>query len=267
MSNIYIGTSGWSYKHWKGIFYPENISQKNWFSYYCRYFNSVELNATFYRWFKDNTFLNWREKAPEGFKYVLKTPRLITHFRRLKNCDKELRDFYASACLLEHTLGLILLQLPPDFKYNPDLLKSVLDRFNEPHRMVIEFRNQSWIRSETFALLNEHNAAYCIVDSPELKDLPVFQEYVFSDKSDPADPGPSFPVTSDAAYIRMHGRAKWFDYNYSNQELHDLSKIIIFLSNKGIKDIYIFFNNDTAGYAVSNALFFKELLLKNNDLL
>ena len=258
MENIYIGTSGWSYQHWKGVFYPDNLSQKKLFPYYCQYFDSVEVNATFYRWFKESTYLNWREKAPHGFKYVLKAPKLITHFRRLKDCNKEIKDFYTSANLLKENFGLILLQLPPNLNYDLMLLKDTLKQFEDPAKIAIEFRNETWIRKETFALLSEFKATYCIVDSPKLNDLIRFQEFAFSNEHDMIYPGPSYPVTSITAYIRLHGRTKWFDYNYSEQELNDLARIVEFIIKKGIENIYIFFNNDTAAYAVFNGLYLKK---------
>lgn len=116
---FYIGTSGWIYNHWKGRFYPQNLPQKRWFDYYAGKFSVVEVNATFYGTFKDQTYNNWRERAPQGFGYVLKAPRLITHRKYLLGVEEDIRTFYCSCSLLEDNFQLILLQVAPNTPYDP----------------------------------------------------------------------------------------------------------------------------------------------------
>src|SRR6476620_7511571 len=113
VSRVHVGCSGWVYKHWRGIFYPEGLPQKRWFERYSEEFDTVEINASFYRLPLASTFDGWREKAPPGFRYAVKANRFITHLKKLAGCDAEIDNFIALARRLQHTLGPILFQLPP----------------------------------------------------------------------------------------------------------------------------------------------------------
>lgn len=165
-NRLLIGTSGWSYPHWAGAFYPRDWPKTRWFAYYCSRFDTVEVNATFYRRFPEQTYRNWRAKAPPGFRYVLKAPKRITHRRRLLDVDDEIRAFAHSAALLGEKLGLILLQLPPSLPVEPDRLRHALRCFDDPGRVAVEFRDPAWLTPETFALLRELGAVFCSADSP-----------------------------------------------------------------------------------------------------
>ncbi len=240
----YIGTSGWTYDHWKGKFYPSDLPKSKWFSYYIKYFSTVEINATFYRRFKDQTYIKWKNQVNKSFSYVLKAPRVITHRKYLINADEEIRSFADSASLLEDRLGLILLQLAPRTKYNPEILRNTVQLFNDPRKLAVEFRNKEWLTSEVYDILKEYGVVYCNVDSPKstLNDW----------------------VTSDIAYFRLHGRGKWYSYNYSEKELEEISLLAKQFIAKRTKRIYIFFNNDFEGYAPKNALLLMNMLEKNN---
>jgi uncharacterized protein YecE (DUF72 family) len=131
---FFVGTSGWSYAHWKEVFYPEDLPKSRWFEYYAKEFSTVEVNATFYRTFKDQTYHKWRDRAPEKFTYVLKAPRLITHRRYLEDVEEHIKRFWESASLLESKFGLILLQLAPNTPYDPDRLKKALLAFDDPNK-------------------------------------------------------------------------------------------------------------------------------------
>lgn len=235
-----VGTSGWSYPHWQGIFYPADHPKSRWFEYYAGKFSTVEVNATFYRFFKDQTYHNWRDKAPENFKYVLKAPRLITHRKYLKDAQEQIKEFWPLASLLEDRLGLILLQPAPSTPYDPDRLKKALLAFGDPRKIAIEFRHNRWLTEGTRELLQEVGSVFCTADSPktELVDW----------------------VTSDIAYIRLHGRKQWYSYNYSAQELHEIADLTKRMTRLGAKRIYIFFNNDFEGHAPKNALTLLEML-------
>ena len=237
---FYIGTSGWTYDHWKGLFYPEKLPKKSWFDYYAARFRTVEVNATFYRAFKDQTYLNWYARAPQGFRYVLKVPRLITHRKYLQDADREINEFCRSACLLDEKLGALLLQLHPGIAYNPGLLQRALLAFGNPNRLAVEFRNKQWLTAEVHDLLTRLGTAFCSVDSPRDKPLDW--------------------VTSEIAYIRLHGRSHWYSHDYSSQELQEIAHLAIRMVEKGAKTVYIFFNNDFEGYAPKNALTLCEIL-------
>ncbi len=237
---FYIGTSGWTYDHWKNKFYPGDLPKSKWFIHYCKYFSSVEINATFYRWFKDQTYIKWKSQVNESFRYVLKAPRTITHRKFLINVDDDIRKFDSSASLLGDKLGLILLQLAPRTKYNPELLKNTILLFKNPQKLAIEFRNKQWLNDEIYTILKESGVVYCNADSPRTSLIDW--------------------ITSDTAYLRLHGRKNWYSYNYSDKELTEISLLVKYFAEKGIKSIYIFFNNDFEGYAPANALSIMEML-------
>src|SRR5579872_7068144 len=148
-----IGTSGWTYPDWKGLFYPKDLPKKSWFDYYQSHFPIVELNATFYRFFSDKAFIHWREQAKDDFKYIIKVNRTITHINYLKNSKRLIRLFCRKAALLEDKLALILLQLPPRMPYDLPLLKKTILSFDDPKKIVVEFRDKKWLTPETKALL------------------------------------------------------------------------------------------------------------------
>lgn len=239
-TDFLIGTSGWSYAHWKGIFYPEGLPRSRWFEYYAARFPTVEVNATFYRRFRDETYRKWYDKAPPGFTYVLKAPRLITHRKYLSGVNEEIRDFYRSASLLRDRLGLILLQLAPATPYEPERLRSALLAFGRPDRVAVEFRHERWLTDEVRQLLRQLGAVFCNADSPV---TPL-----------------SHWVTGEAAYLRLHGRSQWYTHDYSDEELIGIAGHARAMATAGAQRVYIFFNNDTNGYAPKNAQSLAEIL-------
>lgn len=243
--NFLIGTSGWSYNHWKCVFYPNGLPQNKWFGFYTTYFSTVEVNATFYRSFKDQTYFKWYEKAPEKFYYVLKVPRIITHRKYLHHVEDDIKNFNRSAQLLKEKFGLMLLQLAPKTKYDPELLRHVLAAFDNPQKVAIEFRHKKWMTNEIKELLTEVGSVFCIAESSktELCDW----------------------LTTEVAYIRLHGRKQWYAYDYTEHELQEIADLSQILVHKGAKQIYIFFNNDFEGYAIKNATELKGILLKENS--
>jgi uncharacterized protein YecE (DUF72 family) len=230
---IHIGTSGWSYDHWRGNFYPMHLAKSRWFDFYAERFNSVEVNATFYRRFADSTYLKWRDRAPEDFRYVLKVPQLISHMHRLHECNDLIGEFCRCAQLLENRLGLLLLQLPPDLSYQPQLLDTALQAFTPTSLVSVEFRNEQWLTEEIFALLRKHKANYCNPDHPQ---HPL-----------------STIVTGDSGYLRLHGRREWYTDNYTREELISVAETARKMKQQGVKETYIFFNNDYAAHAPHNA--------------
>jgi len=229
-----IGTCGWTYSDWEEIFYPEDWHKSRWLEYYATQFRTVEINATFYRIFKDQTYQKWRERVPKEFCYVLKAPRFITHHKQLKGAEEQIKSFWRSAALLEDRLGLILLQLAPSTPYDLQRLKQTLLTFGDPGKIAVEFRHKKWLTEETRELLKETGSVFCAVDSPtsELADW----------------------VTSENAYLRLHGRKQWYAYDYSLQELREIAVLAKRMEELGAKKVYIFFNNDVNGYAPKNAL-------------
>ncbi len=236
-----IGTSGWTYPDWERVFYPEDWPKSRWLEYYATRFSTVEVNATFYRTFKDQTYRRWHERVPKNFHYVLKAPRVITHHKHLKGTEEEIKNFWRSAALLEDKLGLILLQLAPSTPYDPERLKQALRTFGDPGKVAVEFRHKKWLTDETRELLNEIGSVFCAVDSPKSKLVDW--------------------ITSEVAYFRLHGREQWYAYDYSLQELREIAILAKRMEKLGAQKIYIFFNNDFNGYAPRNALTLLEMLV------
>ena len=239
-SIFYVGTSGWVYKHWKGTFYPKNLANSRWFDYYKDHFRSVEVNATFYRSFPDSTYIKWREQVDDEFRYVLKVPRLITHYKRLEDCEEDIRSFWRSASLLEDRLGMVLLQLSPNVPCDLERVKDALKAFGDPGRVAVEFRAECWQETPVRPLLEELGAAYVNVDSP--------YEH------------PAGWVTGPRAYIRLHGRGGMYTSDYNLEALDETAAMARQLADQGAKEIYIFFNNDVGGHAPKNALALQEML-------
>ncbi len=240
MSNAYVGTSGFSYKHWRGSFYPEDLAQSKWFRYYCDNFSTVELNVTFYRLPKKETFMKWHSETPEDFKFSLKGSRFITHIKRLKDPVDPLKTFMGAIRPLGPKIGVVLWQLPPNFKKDTDRLKDFLKALRRyRRRAVLEFRHETWIDEKVFGLLKDEGIGLCMADWPP---------YVNN-----------LPITSDYVYIRRHGKGGNYDTLYTRSELNnDAKRIRYHLKRK--KDVFIYFNNDAFGYAAQNALELKEIL-------
>ncbi len=241
MSRFFIGTSGWNYPHWKGLFYPEGLNQNKWLQHYVNFFNSIELNVTFYRLIKREVFVNWHRRTPEEFYFVAKGSRFITHIKRLKDCKEPLDLFITNCQGLKEKLAAILWQLPPSFKMNLKTLEVFLKMLVETGiRQVFEFRNESWFGKEVYELLKKNNVCLCIAHS-----------------------GGRFPcvkeVTADFLYLRFHGGNSLYSSKYRDKELKNWAEFAKKFKNK---DIFTFFNNDAKGFAVKNALKFRQLLEK-----
>ena len=146
---IRIGCSGWNYRHWRGPFYPSELPTKGWFAFYARTFDTVEINASFYRMPKPETFARWRDQAPQGFRYAVKAHRFITHMKKLKDAEAPLALFIERARSLEERLGPILYQLPPRWKCNRERLELFLALLPRDLTHVFEFRDTSWMTEES----------------------------------------------------------------------------------------------------------------------
>jgi len=237
---VIIGTSGWWYDHWQGIFYPPTLERKDWFSYYAKFFNTVEINSSFYRLPFKNMVKSWAKRAPGDFKFTLKMWRRITHHRRLKDVEGDLEVFFTRIKPLEKNLGAILYQLPPSLKIDLGLLKEFLEVLPQNLDQAVEFRDKSWLTSKTFSLLKSYNIAYCVVSMPEFPEL--------------------IEITSKISYIRFHGREILYGSSYSEEELKKWAEQIENFLKRGVERVYVYFNNDYRAFAVFNALKLKELL-------
>ncbi len=242
MSRFWIGTSGWNYKHWRGIFYPEKLPVSRWFDFFQQHFSTVEINNTFYREAPDKTYDSWRDQAPEGFCYAVKAHRYLTHLKRLHEPADSLERVVKGARRLDDHLGPLLYQLPPAFKRtdeNVERLADFLRILPQDLKHCVEFRDKSWWETpHTFDLLREHNVAFCCHDSR----------------------GTETPcmATADFAYIRFHGGVG-HSGNYSQNSLRESARRLERLAADGC-DVYAYFNNDVGGHAIHNAQTLAEML-------
>jgi uncharacterized protein YecE (DUF72 family) len=234
---IRIGTSGWTYSHWKHVFYPLACPKSRWLEYYTEHFDTVELNATFYRLPKATTFEGWGRRTPDLFLWAVKASKYITHTKRLREPAEPLERFYSVTSALGEKLGPILFQLPPSLSFDEERFTGFCGCLSPSRRHALEVRHPSWISDRLFAILKAHNMAFCISDTAG--------RYPFHER-----------VTADFIYIRLHGSKKLYASDYSEQELQAWAQKI----RKWEKDTYLYFDNDFEGYAVKNAKRMKEIL-------
>jgi uncharacterized protein YecE (DUF72 family) len=170
--NLYVGTSGYSYKEWKGTFYPEDLPEKQMLHYYGERFRSVEINNTFYRMPKESVLEAWAAEVPGDFKFVLKASQRITHMQRLKDAGDNVAYLLKVAAALKERLGPLLFQLPPFLKKDAPRLSEFLKLLPRDRRAAFEFRHQSWFDEEIFGLLREHQAVLCIAEAENELEIP-----------------------------------------------------------------------------------------------
>lgn len=230
--NWNIGCSGFHYKHWRGLFYPEDLPQKKWFDYYCSYFNTLELNVTFYR-FPQLSFLeNWYKNSPGQFIFSVKAPRVITHYKKFSGTADMLSDFYATIRAgLKEKLGCVLFQLPPTLHYSPGKLERIIISLDNSFLNVVEFRHESWWKDDVYQLLSESNISFCGMSHP---DLPR-----------------NIVANTPHLYFRLHGDLDLYASSYSVKDLEELAEEIA--AKTAVEQAYIYFNNDIHAHAIRNA--------------
>jgi len=238
---IYIGTSGWCYDSWEGIFYPQGLKRKEWLNFYSNHFDTVEINSSFYHLPKAATFSNWAEKTPDDFLFVIKASKYITHTKRLNNCSDAAARLVEVSSNLGKKLGMFLFQLPPNLKKDAARLKNFLKILPSACRYVFEFRDESWFCDDVYKVLEECNCGIVISDSPKFPRHEV--------------------ITGGFCYIRMHGSTLLYSSKYTDKELKKIAELITGNYKNGISS-YVYFNNDVCGYAVENAEYLKNLSLK-----
>jgi uncharacterized protein YecE (DUF72 family) len=239
---IHIGTSGWSYKHWRGTFYPDDVKVKDHFNYYKRFFTTVELNNPFYHLPPKQTFINWKNDVADDFVYVVKASRYITHMKKLKDPAESLTNFLENVAGLEEKLGVILFQLPPGWGLNLERFREFLEKLPSHHRYVFEFRNGTWYDPAVYSLMRQYNCGFCI--------------YELAGHVSP------FEVTADFVYVRLHGPGNKYQGSYSEEALQWWAAKCLDWAGEG-KDVFVYFDNDEAGYAAFNAIRLNELTGKS----
>ena len=269
-ADIRIGISGWQYEGWEGTFYPEKLSAKKQLPFAAEHFNSIELNGSFYALQKPPSFKNWSEQTPEDFVFSVKAPRFITHIRRLKDCEGPVANFCAQGILrLGKKLGPILWQLPPSFKFEPEVFESFFkllprthkeaanvgsnhDRFmngrtwleveeDRPLRHAVEIRHKSFASEEYVAILRKYDVALVVADTPQWPRL--------------------FDITADFMYCRLHGSEKLYSSGYTSEALDEWAGRVLAWSRgqevsdgdhasskdgpkRASRDVFVYFDND-----------------------
>jgi uncharacterized protein YecE (DUF72 family) len=239
MGNIRIGTSGWHYRHWLGPFYPQRLPSSEMLTFYTSCFDTVEINNSFYRLPERKTFAAWRKGTPKGFCFAVKASRYLTHRKKLLDPKPALRLFLDQSSELREKFGPILFQLPPRWKLNTDRLKEFLQALPRKKLCVVEFRDNSWHVEPVYELLRRYNVAFCVYDlagfrSPEI-------------------------LTADFTYLRLHGPGGAYQGSYPNNVLRKWAKQIGAWQNM-CETVFVYFNNDSQGHAVKNALALREMI-------
>jgi uncharacterized protein YecE (DUF72 family) len=236
---LWVGTSGWAYSHWRGIFYPRDMPRTQWLAHYAERFCTVELNNSFHRLPSETAFRRWASAAPPGFCYAVKASRYLTHMKKLREPEEPLQRFLERTRLLGDKLGPILYQLPPRWRCNITRLRAFLAYLPRDLVHVLEFRDPSWITEEVLAALREHNTGFCVIAHPQI-------------------PSP-IVATARTVYVRLHG-AKTLDASrYAEDELRRWAWQL----QEALADdheVYVYFNNDAYGYAIENAQRLAELV-------
>jgi uncharacterized protein YecE (DUF72 family) len=227
------GTSGWQYRDWRGVFYPPGVPQRRWLEHYARHFATVENNGTFYRLPAREVFASWRQRVPGDFVMTVKASRYLTHVRRLRDPADPVRRLAAAADGLGGRLGPVLLQLPPDFRAEPGLLRECLAQFPPAVRIAVEPRHESWWTDEVRDVLAARDAALCWADRKGAAVTPLWP-------------------TASWGYLRLHegDGAPW--PSYSDAALSAWADRIM-ASWGADGDVYVYFNNDQHGAAPRDA--------------
>lgn len=236
---IQVGTSGWHYKHWRDVFYPERLPSDAWLRHYAAQFSSVEVNNSFYHLLPANSVRAWVRDTPRDFVFAVKGSRFITHNKKLKDPKEPLARFFAPLKSFGARLGPIVFQLPPRWGVNIERLEEFLKALPRRRRYAFELRNPAWHCEPVYTLLRRHNAAFCLFDLAGVQTPDI--------------------VTADFIYVRLHGPGGKYQGSYSDVALRNWARKIKRWEGRDI-DVYVYFDNDQAAYAAHNALTLAQML-------
>lgn len=227
--NIFVGTSGFSFKEWKGSFYPKDLPNKDMLRYYGERFRTVEINNTFYRMPKEAVLEGWTAEVPEGFRFVLKASQRITHHQKLKDCAEKVAYLLKVSGALKEQLGPLLFQLPPVLRKDAGRLREFLELLPADRRVAFEFRHESWFDDEIFDLLRAHNASLCIAEADEVKT--------------------PFVATANWGYLRLRLA------DYTEQEMNGWARRV---QEQNWDEAFVFFKHEDEGKGPKLAARFME---------
>lgn len=239
MNARHIGTSGWSYDHWDGPFYPKDLPAGDRLAHYAGQFTTVEINTRFYHLPGAGVVDHWRDTVPANFVFSAKASRYITHMKKLNDPYETVPPFMERIDRLGDRLGPILFQLPPRWHVDPERLAAFLEYLDRRHRYAFEFRDPSWFDKKVQHVLGKHDAAFCIYD--------------LNGRMSPKT------ITTDFVYVRLHGPAAAYQGSYDSRTLSGWAGAFSTWSRQG-RAVYCYFDNDQHGHAVLNALRLKHML-------
>ena len=231
---LHIGTSGWSYNHWRNVLYPPGLPNRRWLETYAAEFDTVEYNGSFYRWPREPAFAAYRERLPEGYRFSVKAPRGLTHARKLREPEEWIGRISRCWKELGDKAGVLIVQLPPNLERDDARLDYFLSALPGDIKTAVEFRHPSWETEDVYSLLSRHDAAYTVMSGAR---LPC-----------------NLRATASFVYVRMHGPDHEHLYagSYSDADLRWWAERIREWERSG-RDVYVYFNNDGEGHAVRNA--------------
>ena len=245
---IHIGTSGWSYKHWKEIFYPPKLASTKWLPYYTQTFCTTEINGSFYRLPNQDTVIKWMEQVPPGFIFCPKMSRYLTHMKKLKNPEEPLERFFTIFEPMKKVMGPVLIQLPPMLKFDYETAErffEIVKNNYQEYEFVLEVRHPTWLREESLTLMTKYQIGFVISQSED--------KFPYSEM-----------ITAKNIYIRFHGPGQLYASSYPEGMLKEFAKKF----KKWVKEdhcIWAYFNNDIHGYAIENAKRLMELTQKRKE--
>jgi uncharacterized protein YecE (DUF72 family) len=241
MRSVHIGCSGWNYRDWRGRVYPQGVAQSRWLEHYATMFDTVEVNATFYRLPTRETVAHWVEATPQRFVFAIKVSRYLTHIKRLRGAGDGIARLAERLEPLLGTpkMGPLLWQLPESFERDDERLAAALAQLPRDWRHCFEFRHPSWFARAVYELLREHRVALVIGD-------------------DPGRPFQTHERTADWTYVRLHRGARGRRGNYSRAELATWKRRIA--AWRGETEVYVYANNDQEAFAARNAAWLRERL-------
>lgn len=240
---IHIGTSGWSYKHWRELFYPRGLAAGKWLPYYANYFSTTEINGSFYRLPSEETVLKWKQQVPPDFIFCPKMSRYLTHMKKLNDPEEPLERFFSVFEAMEKNMGPVLLQLPPMLRFNYDVaehLYRLLKIRYGTYQFVVEVRHDTWLQEKSLTLMTAYDIGFVISHSAG------FFPYAET-------------ITAQNIYLRFHGPAALYNSSYPDELLKSYAIKISGWENEG-HTVWAYFNNDINGYATGDAGRLRQLL-------
>ena len=241
-TQIHIGTSGWSYKDWKELFYPKEIKATDWLSFYSKEFSATEINSSFYHLPKKQTVEKWVDSTPDDFTFCPKMSKYLTHFKKLHEPGETLERFFEVFEPMQKKMGPVLVQLPPSLKFDTDIAENffqVLKKSYHEYSFALEVRHNTWMEQQSLELMSKYNIAFVVSQS-----------------------GKGFPygeiITAKDIYVRFHGPKELYASKYDDETLNKFGELFFKWKQEG-KVLWIFFNNDYFGYALDNARTLKSL--------